>query len=162
MNFDPLLPTSTSDGGLLDNMEIHHHKDPPAPQGNISTHPNQQTNNADILGLSFDDSVSMATDKQTTQTAQLEPTMQIMAPQVSSDISLLEPTPTSTVPKLSEPQGSLALNLLETPLTSLKVPEEYSPYTVVTGWENKVYTTCICIYMYMYNVYTCVCRCLYM
>jgi AP-4 complex subunit epsilon-1 len=60
-----------------------------------------------------------------------------MTPQVSSDITLLEPTPTSTVPEISEPQGSLALNLLETPLTSLRVPEEYSQFPIVAGWESK-------------------------
>ena len=92
---------------------------------------------ADLLGLSFDDMVTVPTDKQQTQ-PQLEPTMPVMAPHISSDISLLEPTPSTTVPEVSEPKGSLALNLLETPLTSLKVPDEYSQLPPVAGWTNKV------------------------
>ena len=97
---------------------------------------------ADLLGLNFDTPVSMPTDKQTTtQTTihpQLQHTMQVMEPQISSDISLLEPTPTNTLLEITEPEGSLALNLLETPLTSLRVPEEYSHHPIVAGWENKV------------------------
>lgn len=87
------------------------------------------------MGLSLDDTTSMSTTK---YQPQLKPTMQVMAPQISSDISLLEPTPSSTVPEVSESQGSLALNLLETPLTSMKVPQEYVQFPVVPGWENKV------------------------
>ena len=81
--------------------------------------------------------VTVPTDKQQPQ-PQLEPTMPVMAPHISSDISLLEPTPSTTVPEVSEPKGSLALNLLETPLTSLKVPDEYSQLPPVAGWTNKV------------------------
>ena len=92
----------------------------------------------DLLGLTFDHPVSMATKKQSSS-SHLEHTMQVMTPQVSSDITILEPTPTSTVLEVSEPQGSLALNLLETPLTSLRVPEEYSKFPIVAGWESKVY-----------------------
>lgn len=94
----------------------------------------------DLLDLSFDEPVSVPTNKQPSQPSpsQLQHTMQVMSPQISSDISLLDPTPTSTVPKVSEPQGSLALNLLETPLTSLKVPEEYSKFPIAIGWESKV------------------------
>ena len=92
------------------------------------------SNSADLLGLSFDDGVAVSTDKQ----SQLEPTMPLMAPQVSSDVSLLEPTPTSIVPEVSEPESSLALSLLEMPITSLKVPDQYSQLPPVTGWQNKV------------------------
>ena len=63
--------------------------------------------------------------------------MPVMAPQISSDISLLEPTPSTTVPEVCEPKGSLALNLPETPLTPLKVPDEYSQLPPVAGWTNK-------------------------
>ena len=49
MNFDPLVPNSSS-GGLLDRMEIHHHSNPPAPLGNISVppslNPNHQTSSS--------------------------------------------------------------------------------------------------------------------
>ena len=94
---------------------------------------------ADLLGL-FDGPVTMPTDRQPSQPPlpQLEHTTTVMAPQISSDISLLEPTSTSTVPEVSEPQGSLALSLFETPLTSLKVPTEYSQFPIAAGWESKV------------------------
>ena len=92
---------------------------------------------ADLLGLGFHDVVAAPTEKQPPP-PQLKPTMPVMAPQISSDISLLEPTPSSVVPEVSKPKGSLALNLLETPLASLRVPEEYSHLPAVDGWTNKV------------------------
>ena len=102
---------------------------------------------ADLLGL-FDGPVAMPTDKQPSQPPlpQLEHTTTVMAPQISSDISLLEPTSTSTVPEVSEPQGSLALSLFETPLTSLKVPTEYSQFPIAAGWESKVHVTSVTIF----------------
>ncbi|CAI8050729.1 AP-4 complex subunit epsilon-1 [Geodia barretti] len=145
MNFDPLIPVSSGGsagggGGLLGGMEIRQHQNKsPTFQGEISTPPTIPPTNstsADLLGLSFDDMVTVPTDKQQPQ-PQLEPTMAVMAPHISSDISLLEPTPSTTVPEVSEPKGSLALNLLETPLTSLKVPDEYSQLPPVAGWTNK-------------------------
>ena len=91
---------------------------------------------ADLLGLSFDDAVAVPTEKQPPQ-SQLEPTLPTMPPTVPSDVlSLLEPA--STVPEVSVTEGSLALSLLETPLTSLRVPEEYSQLPPLPGWENKV------------------------
>ena len=65
-------------------------------------------------------------------------TTAVMAPHLTSDISLLDPTPSSTLPEVREQQGSLALTLFENPIGSMQVPGEYAHYPVVSGWDKKV------------------------
>jgi len=61
----------------------------------------------------------------------------VLAPQVTNDVSLLDPTPSSHKPALIEPQTSLALTLFENPVGSVRVPSEYASYPVIPGWDNK-------------------------
>ena len=82
----------------------------------------------------------MATPQPTTTDVATPPTARnnILAPQVTSDMSLLEPSPASLKPQVREPQGSLALTLFENPLGSIRVPSEYTSYPVAHEWDNKV------------------------
>ena len=78
-----------------------------------------------------------------------------LPPQVSTDLSLLDPTPSSLQAQLAAPekQGSLALTLFENPVGSLRVPTELQSFPVSSGWEQKV-RVCVDIRM---CVYVCVC-----
>ena len=93
----------------------------------------------DLLGL-FDGPITTATPQPTTTDTATPPTARnnILAPQVTSDLSLLEPSPASLKPQVKEPQGSLALTLFENPLGSIRVPSEYASHPVAHEWDNKV------------------------
>lgn len=92
----------------------------------------------DLLGL-FDGPITTATPQPTTTDTATPPTARnnILAPQVTSDLSLLEPSPASLKPQVKEPQGSLALTLFENPLGSIRVPSEYASHPVAHEWDNK-------------------------
>ena len=62
----------------------------------------------------------------------------VLAPLVTNDVSLLDPTPSSHMPAMIEPQTSLALTLFENPVGSVRLPSEYASYPVTPGWDNKV------------------------
>ena len=91
----------------------------------------------DLLGL-LDGPLSLTSTTTATSAApEAPPPSNILAPYLSTDISLLNPSSGQQV-QLAEPQESLALTLFENPIGSARVPSQYSSHPVVPGWENKV------------------------
>lgn len=114
------------------------------------------TCSADLLGL-LDGPITMETAPQTLVTdsvghAPSASGTSLLAPQVSNDVSLLNPTPSSLQPVMSKPQESLALTLFENPVGTIRVPSEYASYPAALGWDNKVYTS-DCHYVCMISLY---------
>lgn len=100
------------------------------------------TCSADLLGL-LDGPITMETTPQTLVAdsvghAPSASGTSLLAPQVSNDVSLLDPAPSSLQPVMSKPQESLALTLFENPVGTIRVPSEYASYPVALGWDNKV------------------------
>lgn len=70
----------------------------------------------------------------------------ILSPQMSSDFSLLDPSPAGSKPQLlpTEAQPTLALTLFEKPVGSARLPQEYASFPLSPGWDNKV---CVCVHV---------------